>query len=146
MQMTPDGYLVPLPLNPAPLGIGAVIVVAGVGACATGWWIVGVPLIGLGVLWAMNARATRRVRVTRSKLLMEDDPLVRGFLIGPHRNRVAWDETASVELAGDHVKLVAKDGRVVELARGASAKDLENLLQRIRISMELYAEDGGGAA
>lgn len=146
MQMTPDGYLVPLPINPAPLGIGAVITLAGIGASATGWWILGVPLIGLGILWALNARATRRVRVTRSKLLMEDDPLVRGFLIGPHRNRVAWDETASVELAGDHVKLTTKDGRVVELARGASTKDLENLLQRIRISMELFAEDASEGA
>lgn len=143
MQMTPDGYLQPLPLNPVPLGIGGLIVAAGIGAAVSGWAILGVPLVLLGLLWAGNAWGKRRVRVTRSKLLIEDDPLVRGFLIGPHRSRVAWDETESVGVAGDHVRLVAKGGAVTELAKGASAADLEKLLQRIQITMDLYRDDRG---
>jgi hypothetical protein len=141
MQMTSDGYLEPLPFNPAPFAIGAVITAAGV-AVAWSWLVIaGLPLILVGVLWAGNAWGTRRVRVTRSKLLMEEDPLVRGFLIGPRRSRVQWDETESVDVAGDCVKLVARGGRVVELAKGAKPEELSNLLQRIRISMELHSDD-----
>lgn len=141
MQMTSDGYLEPLPFDPVPLGIGAAIVAAG---AAVGWvWhpVGAIPLVLLGLLWGGNAWGHRRVRVTRSKLLIEEDPLVRGFLIGPRRSRVQWEETESVEVAGDCVKLVAKGGRVVELAKGAALEDLEKLLQRIRISMELHADD-----
>jgi hypothetical protein len=136
MNFTTDGYTEPLAPRPAGLAIGALILAGGVAAVFAGWMCSGVALVVLGGLTALNETGTRRVRVTRSKLLMESESRVRGLLIGPRRERMTWDEVADVSLADDHIRMTGKDGTVLVLGQGGPASDLERLKSRIDSSRE----------
>lgn len=131
MQFTPDGYVEPLPPRPAGLAIGAVLVIGGLASSFTVSVCLGLTLILVGVLFAVNEGGKRRVRITRPRLLMEDESRVRGLLIGPRRSRVEWTETESVELGDGVIRLKTKDGRTVEIGKGGEETELEKLFHRI---------------
>lgn len=131
MDFTPDGYTEPMNPRPAGLGLSAIVLLGGVGALVAGSWCLGSALAVFGLLGILNETGTRRIRVTRSKLLIEEESRVRGLLIGPRRHRVTWEETESVELVGDHVALKSRDGQVLELGRGGPAVELSKLKNRI---------------
>ncbi|MCA9570342.1 MAG: hypothetical protein KC656_21005 [Myxococcales bacterium] len=131
MDFTPDGYTGPLSPRPAGLAVGALVLLLGIGAVFAGWLCAGAALVVGGGLTLLNETGTKRIRVTRSKLLMEEESRVRGLLIGPRRSRVGWEETQDVTLEGDCVKLTANDGRVLELGKGGPANELQKLKNRI---------------
>lgn len=131
MQFTPDGYVEPLPPRPIGLVIGAVLVLGAVGIGVMGWWCPAIPLALVGILFGVNEGGKRRIRVTRPRLLMEDESRVRGLLIGPSRDRVEWAETQSVELLDDSIRVTSTSGRVVVLGKGGPKKELEKLFGRI---------------
>jgi hypothetical protein len=124
-------------MKPRPAGLAIGLVVAVVGLPVT-WFVsacLGLPLTVVGVLMMANERGQRRFRVTRTKLLIEDEPLIRGFVIGPIRNRIPWEDVQSVEQEGSGVNLVTKDGTVHRLAEGGTEQELERFLGRLRVSM-----------
>lgn len=131
MDFTPDGYTEPMSPRPAGLAAGALLLMAGIGAVIAGWYCTGIGIVVAGGLTALNETGTKRIRVTRSKLLIEEESRVRGLLIGPRRHRVTWEETTGVDLAGDHVKLTSQDGQVLELGKGGPAVELSKLKNRI---------------
>lgn len=131
MNFTSDGYTEPMTPRPAGLAIGVLVLVGGVAAVLVGWMCLGAMLVVFGALTALNETGTQRIRVTRSKLLIEEESRVRGLLIGPRRTRVTWDETAEVVRETDHVRLVANDGSVIVLAKGGDANELDKLKLRI---------------
>ncbi len=131
MDFTPDGYTEPMSPRPLGLAIGAVIALIGLGAVFQGYLCLGSGLVLLGGLTMLNETGTRRIRVTRSKLLIEDESRVRGILIGPRRTRFAWPDTTEVTLEADCVKLHTRDGQVLELGKGGPPHELQKLKNRI---------------
>ncbi len=135
-QFTADGYIEPMQPRASGLAIGAVVALAGF---PVSWFLtacLGMPLVVVGLLMMLNERGQRRFRVTRTKLLIEDEPMIRGFIIGPIRNRIPWEDVQSVEQEGNGVKLVTKDGTVHQLAEGGNEQEIERFLGRIRVSMD----------
>ena len=135
-QFTADGYVEPMQPRASGLAIGAVVALAGLPAAWFLSFCLGVPLLVVGLLMMANERGQRRFRVTRTKLLIEDEPLIRGFIIGPIRNRIPWEDVQSVEQDGNAVNLTTKDGTVHRLAEGGTDQEIERFLGRLRISME----------
>jgi hypothetical protein len=65
---------------------------------------------------------------------------VRGFLIGPSKRRIPWEEFTAVEVTGD--KVIAR-GRTttLELGHGQPAAELESLAQKIREGAERFERE-----
>ncbi|MCB9676052.1 MAG: hypothetical protein H6737_13095 [Alphaproteobacteria bacterium] len=137
VQFTADGYIEPMKPRMGGIAIGAVLALASFPA---GWfvsWCLAAPLLVVGLGMMANERGQRRYRVTRTKLLIEDEPMIRGFVIGPIRNRIPWDEVEKVEREGQALKLVRKaGGEPLLLGQGGSDQELEKLLNRIDVALE----------
>lgn len=135
-KFTTDGYMEPM--KPRPLGAALGIMVALV-ALPLAWfatWCIGLPLFFIGALMVANEKGQRRYRVTRTKLLIEDEPLIRGFVIGPIRNRIPWGEVSSVEHTGSSVKILTADGRELLLGEGGTEQELAKFFNRIELARE----------
>jgi hypothetical protein len=130
---THDGLLLDLQADPVGMGL-ALLALAAAGVAGWLWvgWCVASPVMLVLALVAVDrARGNRRVRVTQSKLLIEDTRPVRGFLIGPSRNRVTWAELESSRIEGETLTVRAKDGREVVVASGVPGTDLAELVAKI---------------
>ena len=136
MKFTPDGYT--QPMSPRPLGLllGAALALAGIGLVVTGNFCIAPALILAGLLFALNETGTKRIRVTRTKLLIEEESRVRGLLIGPRRSRMAWDQTQSVDLHDDRIEMQGKTGELLVLGQGGPKVELQKLKNRIDQAME----------
>jgi hypothetical protein len=130
-MLTHDGLQVPLGPNRLWQLIGVAVLAGGVAWCfyARGAWLCpALTLIVLGLLVVGNqVRGVTRVRVTFSKLLVEDERPVMGFLIGPSKRRIPWEELQTVEIVGD--KVVAK-GKDTTLELGATIRSLRRASSR----------------
>jgi hypothetical protein len=81
-----------------------------------------------------------RTRITFSKLLVEDERPVMGFLIGPSKRRIAWGDYESVEVANGLVVAKGK-GTTLELGKGSTPAELEELARRIRDAAQRFREE-----
>ncbi|MEZ4316088.1 MAG: hypothetical protein R3F61_01225 [Myxococcota bacterium] len=135
LQFTADGYIEPMKPRPMWIAIGLVVLLASFPA---GWFLSGcvaAPLFFIGLGMVANERGQRRYRVTRTKLLIEDEPLIRGFVVGPIRNRIPWSDVTGAEKVGQAVKLATKEGDLM-LGEGGSDQDLAKFLNRIELAMQ----------
>ncbi len=130
MARNHDGITLPQGADPKGLGIGVVLLGAGVGAGLQLSWLAGVPLILIALLFVGNSiTGTTRIRITHSKLLVEHERPVRSFLIGPKKERVAWSDWAGASVV-DHrgqPVLQVQGGEGPALGKGASRDELEHL-------------------
>lgn len=145
MAITHDGLQTPLlPNRLWQLG-GLAALAGGIALCvqvggAAGWCPgLTFALIGALVLGDQLGGVTR-VRVTHSKLLVEHERPVRGFLIGPIKDRIQWKEFTGVEVQGDHVLAKSKTGALT-LGKGQPTGDLEELARKIRDAAERFAKE-----
>lgn len=133
MALTHDGIATPLSPNPVWLGIGGACLVGGLALAITQTTLLGgiaACVLGLATA-ATQIGGTRRVRITWSKLLIEDERPVRTALIGPSKVRVPWPELAEVSVAEDHILVKRTDGGTVTIGQGCPKTELENLARRI---------------
>lgn len=144
MSLTHDGLQRPLPPNRVAQLVGLALVAGGIGVCTLGggWICAGISGIVFGLLTVGNQLGgVTRARVTFSKLLVEDERPVMGFLIGPSKRRIPWEEFESVEVAGG--KVVAKGKQAtLELGEGAPAPELHELARKIRDAAERFEREG----
>lgn len=124
--------------------VGLAVTAAGVALCVQGGaagWCSGLTVATLGVLTFANQFASvTRVRVTSSKLLVEDERLVMGFLIGPSKRRIPWQEFEDVTVAGG--KLTAKGkSAVLEVGSGCTEAELNELSRMIRDKVQAYRDE-----
>lgn len=138
MQFTPDGYTEPLSPRIHILGLGVLVMVAGIALGALFSWCAASVLIVIGLLVALNEGGQKRVRITRRHMLMEKEYRVWGLLIGPVRDRIRWESTKSVSVAGDRVKLETTDGQVHEFGVGGSESDLKTFCDRVQQRLENF--------
>lgn len=149
MALTHDGLQEPLPPSRLWQLIGLAIIAGGVAMVVNAWYCTGLSVLVLGLLTLGNQLGgVTRVRVTFSKLLVEHERPVVGFLIGPVKQRIPWEEFQGVEVAGGQV--VAK-GRstTLELGKGHPEPDLQELSRKIVDAAERWrveAADAGGGA
>ncbi|MEO0602677.1 MAG: hypothetical protein AAF211_14640 [Myxococcota bacterium] len=146
MAQTRDGIQTPYPPNPVGLGLGVVLAGGAVAALVmdTSSWCFAVPALLVGGLMIANQfGGITRVRVTHSKLLVEDERLVMGFLVGPSKRRIAWTDYASAEVAGDEVVVKGKSGTELRVGKGQPADDLNALVRRIGEAEQNFREEGG---
>ncbi len=129
MPTTHDGISCALAPNPAWIGIGVALLAAGAGLGYAGSYVVAVALVVVGLLVLVNQKGQRRVRVLATKLLVEDERLLRALLIGPKRSRVEWSEVRGVRIDGGSLRLDTAGAPFVT-AQGASREDLETLAAR----------------
>jgi hypothetical protein len=143
MALTHDGLQTPLAPNRLWQLIGFAVLAAGIGWCvysARGAWLCpAISVVVLGVLMVANqVRGVTRVRVTFSKLLVEDERPVMGFLIGPSKRRIPWEELESVDAVGG--KVVAKGkSTTLELGEGSPEPELQDLVRKIKDAAARYA-------
>ncbi len=136
VKFTVDGYTEAMKPRPSGVAMGAAVMVVSLVVSWFATLCVGIPLLLIGAMMIANERGQRRYRVTSSQLLIEDEPLVRGFIIGPIRNRIPWDAVKEVGREGQAVKLSTTDGRTLLLGEGGTEQELERFLGRIKVSME----------
>jgi hypothetical protein len=141
MPITHDGIRCPLPLSPVTLLLGAALLGGGAWLGWSGSVFVGAGLGLLGALFLLNLIGSRRVRVIETKLLVEDEPLLVAFLIGPRRRRITWEEVRGVHVAGGRLRLDT-DGAPFVTAEGAAPEDLEALRMRIEGAREKARREG----
>lgn len=145
MPPTHDGITCPLAPNPLWVGIGLAFLAGAAWLLRAGSWpaAVGLGIVGLIVL--VNQKGGRRVRVIASKLVVEDERLLRNLLIGPARSRVEWKEVRSVTIEKGALHL-ATAGAPFVTAQGASKDDLELLKTRVEAAIaKERAESATGA-
>lgn len=134
MQFTPDGYTKPLAPRPSRLAVGGALFVVGI---ALGYLLslcLGTVVSAVGILVLLNEGGQQRIRVTRSKLLMEDEYRIWGLLIGPVRSRVRSEDLEDVRIEGESLVLTRSDGSTETIAEGAPADRLNQLRNRIEQS------------
>lgn len=152
MGLTHDGLQSPLPPSRLWQLVGVLVLIGGVALCTRGgaWWCGGLSTATIGLLMVGNQfGGVTRIRVTFSKLLVEDERPVMGFLIGPSKRRIPWEEYVGVEVTGGRV--VAKGGppggkgAPVELVlgEGATPAELDELARKIRDAAERFKAEGG---
>ena len=142
MATTHDGLQTPLaPSYPWQL-IGLAVIAGGIAGCVTAsgaWLCPAITAIVVGLLMVGNQfGGVTRVRITFSKLLVEDERPVMGFLIGPSKRRIPWDELQSVDVTGGQVVAVGKD-TTLQLGKGSTDPELEELARKIRDASARYA-------
>jgi hypothetical protein len=142
MPTTHDGISCPLPVNPTSVGVGLAFLGA---AAALAYFRIGayVPSVGLalvGLLVLINQKGTRRIRVISSKLVVEDERLLRNLLIGPARSRVEWKQVRAVRIDGGRLKLET-DAAPFVTGQGATPEDLEAL--KVRVEAAIAKERAG---
>lgn len=141
MAITHDGIQVTLPPSRAQQALGLAMVVGAVALGVQGWYCTGSGLLVIGALiFGNQLGGVTRVRVTFSKLLVEDERPVRGFLIGPAKRRIPWEEYVGVEVLADRVVAKGKANELV-LGEGRPKDELESLAQKIREGAERYQRE-----
>ena len=144
MALTHDGIQTPLPPSPQGLGIGLLLVVGGFVTIIMGGACIGGPAILIGALMVVNQiNGKSRTRVTFSKLLLEEERLVVGFLVGPSKRRITWPDLASVGVEGDEVVVKGHSGAELRVGKGCTPEELDTLKGRIEDAARRYAEEGG---
>jgi len=146
MATTRDGIQTPYPPNPVGLGLGVLVAGAGIAALVglPGMWCAAVPAVIVGVLMVVNQfGGVTRVRVTHSKLLVEDERLVMGFLVGPAKRRVAWTDYDGAEVVDGEVVVKDKSGGALTVGKGVPEAELGELVRRIEEAEQNYREEGG---
>lgn len=137
---THDGASKALGPIPGKLGAGAVICVLGVGVSVAVWWLAGLPILFVGALVLLDGTGgTHRVRVTPTKVVIEDDTRVRGFLIGPHKRRFAYGELSGAEVR-DGALWLQSGGESVAVLEGNPPDELESVKARIDRASEAFAK------
>ena len=134
MQFTPDGYTKPLAPRPSRLAVGGILFVVGIALGYLVSFCLGSAVAVLGILVLLNEGGQQRIRVTRSKLLMEDEFRIWGLLIGPVRSRVRYENLADVRIEGQSIVLERNDGSTETIAEGAPDDRLHQLKGRIEQS------------
>jgi hypothetical protein len=142
MALTHDGLQTPLPPNRLWQLVGLAVLVGGIAWCvvARGAWLCpAISTIAIGALmFANQLGGVTRVRVTFSKLLVENERPVMGFLIGPSKRRIPWEELQSV--SSDGQKVVAKGtSDTLELGKGCPEPDLQELVRKIEDAAARFA-------
>jgi hypothetical protein len=143
MGLTHDGLQTPLQPSRLWQAVGLLLVLGGVGLIVQGWYCTAIGVLVFGLLTVGNQLSgITRVRITFSKLLVEDERPVMGFLIGPSKRRIPWAEFQGVEVAGG--KVVAKGkATTLELGDGCPEPELAELARKIQDAAERYAREGG---
>lgn len=101
----------------------------------------------VGLLMLLNqARGKHRVRITHSKLLVEDERLVWGFLIGPSKSRVMWADFAAAELGDAELVVKDKAGGVLRVGRGCTVPELTELKTRVEQAAQRFLDDPDSGA
>lgn len=143
MPVTHDGLQTPLPPSRPSQAVGVLLLVGAAALIWQGWYCTSVSVLVVGLLVLGNQLGgVTRVRVTFSKLLVEDERPVMGFLIGPAKRRIPWEEFTGVEVAGDKVLAKGKS-TTLELGTGCPPADLEDLARKIREAAERFAQEKG---
>ena len=143
MSLTHDGLQTPLPPSRLWQLIGLAVLVGGVVWCvsARGAWLcpaISVVLVGI-LMFGNQLGGVTRVRITFSKLLIEDERPVMGFLIGPSKRRIPWEELKTVEVVGDQVVATGTKPPPLELGKGSAPAELEDLVRRIKDAAARFA-------
>ena len=145
MAQTRDGIQTPYPPSPVGLGIGLLVVAAGIAALVVdaSWWCAAVPALLVGALMVANQfGGVTRVRVTHSKLLVEDERLVMGFLVGPSKRRIAWTDYQSADVVDGEV-VVKGQSNELRVGQGCPDDELQELVRRIGEAEQNFREEGG---
>lgn len=134
MAIIHDG--ITAPLRPTLLGL-----ILALGPTLGGGWLalsgnpwLGGPIVVLGLLFALNLRGVRRIHVIHSKLLVEDEWMLRTLLIGPARRRIEWKEVKSAKVEGGRLVLETAGAPFVT-GEGAPESELTSLLERVNAAM-----------
>lgn len=145
MAQTRDGIKTPYPPSPVGLGLGVLVTVAAIAGLVmrSDLWCAAVPvlLIGIGMV-ANQFGGVTRVRVTHSKLLVEDERLVMGFLVGPAKRRIAWDDYQGVDVVDGEVVVKGRTGEL-RVGKGCPQGELDELVRRIGEAEQNFREEGG---
>ena len=141
MPVTHDGLQTPLPPSRASQAVGVLLLIGAGALIWQGWYCTSIGLLVAGLLVVGNQMGgVTRVRVTFSKLLVEDERPVMGFLIGPSKRRIPWEEFTGVEVAGG--KVVAKGkNTTLELGDGCAEGELQDLARKIRTAAERFEQE-----
>lgn len=144
MPITHDGLQMPLPPSTQGLGLGLLVLVGGIAASVFGQLCLGIPAILIGLLMVVNqVNGTSRTRVTFSKLLIEDERLVMGFLVGPSKRRIQWGDLSSVDVADGELVIRGHGGSELRTGKGCTQEELEQLKLKIEEAARRYAEESG---
>lgn len=145
MASTHDGLQTPLPPNRVSQLVGLLVLVGGIAIGVTkgaSWWCPAIVVATIGALvFGNQLGGVTRIRVTFSKLLVENERPVMGFLIGPSKQRIAWGDFEGVEVAGGKVIAKGKPSPL-ELAAGQPQADLEELARKITAAAERFKTEG----
>ncbi|MBX2799282.1 MAG: hypothetical protein KTR31_16525 [Myxococcales bacterium] len=143
MARTHDGIQTPLPPSPTGIGLGLAVLIGGI-AASFFFLCAGIPIVIVGLLMLVNQlNGKSRVRLTFSKLLVENERLVMGFLVGPAKQRVAWPDLKGVEVTDGVVVVTSSTGDALRLGEGCPDDELQELKARIEESAQRYADEGG---
>ncbi len=143
MALTHDGLQTPLPPSRMWQVVGLLLIAGGIGLVVQGWYCTAVGVLVFGLLTLGNQLSgVTRVRVTFSKLLVEDERPVMGFLIGPSKRRIPWSEYQGVEVTGGRVVAKGKS-TTLELGQGSPEPELAELARKIQDAAERYEREGG---
>jgi hypothetical protein len=143
MSLTHDGLQTPLRPSIPSILVGLLIVGGGIAAMTQAWWCSGSALILLGGLVLLNqVNGVSRVRITFSKLLVENERLVMGFLIGPSKQRIPWEEFQSAEIAGGRIVARGK-ANTLEFGAGQPEGELQEVVRKIDDAVARFREEGG---
>src|SRR6187397_2233986 len=99
MSLTHDGIQTPLPPSRLWQLIGVLVLAGGVWLAVKSSLCPAIAVLVIGALMVGNQLGgVTRVRITFSKLLVEDERPVMGFLIGPSKRRIGWEELETVDV------------------------------------------------
>jgi hypothetical protein len=141
MASTHDGIQTPLAPSRLQQLLSLVGLAAAVGLGWQGWYCTGSGLFVIAALvFGNQLGGVTRVRVTFSKLLVEDERPVRGFLIGPSKSRIPWEEFTGVDVLADRVVAKGKS-TTLTLGLGRPADELEGLAKKIREGAERFERE-----
>jgi hypothetical protein len=141
MPLTHDGLQTPLPPSRAWQLAGVLVLAAGVFLAVESSLCPAIAVLVVGALMVGNQLGgVTRGRVTFSKLLVEDERPVMGFLIGPSKRRIGWEELESVDVRDGQVVAKGKKN-TLELGKGSTAEELDELARRIRDAADRFREE-----
>jgi hypothetical protein len=141
MALTHDGLQTPLAPSRVWQLASVVVLAAGVWLAVNSSLCPAIGVLVIGALMLANQTGgVTRTRITFSKLLVEDERPVMGFLIGPSKRRIAWGDFESVEVQNGEVVAKGK-GTTLELGKGSTPEDLEELARRIRDAAQRFREE-----
>lgn len=145
MPLTHDGLQTALPPNRLAQVVGAALVVAPLALWGTlGGACVALPVALVGALVVVNQlNSTSRARVTTSKLLIEDERWIMGFLVGPSKRRMAYKDLSEIEVANGQIHLRDGKGDTLSFGAGCTDQELESVKERIETARDNWARDQG---